>query len=147
MAAAAIDVLVAAFSTWNTNTGDPQSRISVYNGGIPGVPTYRYAVVYAGDPVYSRGSWAALAADAAGYFTVHYAATRPNSLATATNEAIELMRTGNRALVDAVYQVDGLGADIYLEQSSANPPTEVGTVIDRVTAEGSAVFTYATSRT
>ncbi len=146
MALAVQGVLQDAYAAWNTATTDASQRVTVYNGTIPGVPTTRYAVVYAGPPTFVRGSWGAAATDSTGIVTVHFAASRPGTSASPVNEANALADLGVKALVDNTMQVDGLTPDIYLEHVTTEPPNDVAVVTDRVTSEIAAQFTYSAAR-
>ena len=146
MALAVADRLMAAFTAANTATTDAQRKITVYNGTIPGVPTDRYAIVYAGPPTLLRGSWGPVAADSSGIVTVHFAASRPGTTASPVNEAIAIAEAGVRALLDNTFQVDGYSQNIYLEHVITEPPNDVAVVADRVTSEIAAQFTYTAAR-
>lgn len=146
MALAVQERLVAAFSAANTATTEPQRRITVYNGTIPGVPTDRYAVVYAGPPTLLRASWGPRAEDSMGIVSVTFAASRPNSGGSPVNEAHAIADAGVKALVDNTFQVDGYSPDIYLEHVTTEPPNDDATVLDRVTSEIAAQFTYSAAR-
>jgi hypothetical protein len=143
---AAMEILVAAYASWNAATTDPQRRISVLNGAVLGLPTDRFVAVYATTPVLTRGSFGPRAADGTGIVTVHFCATRPTAMSSPANEAIELARVGNAALVDNTLTVDGFGPGIYLVHEITEGPDTISVVADRVTSQVTSQFTYIANR-
>ena len=146
MALAVVDRLVAAFTAANAATSDAQQRVTVYNGSVPGQPTTRYVVVFAGPPVFTRGSFGAAAADATGIVTVQFAASKPDTMASPVNEANWVADVGVKALLDNTFDVDGYSPGIYLEHFTSEPPLDVNTVPDRVVSMVVAQFTYSANR-
>jgi hypothetical protein len=146
VARAAAEVLTTGYTAMNALIPLAADKVSVYVGGIPGSPTRRYVVVWAAEPDMSRGSWGARAADGGGIVSLQYAASHPDSLASAANDAARVANVGNLALVDTPLQVDGLGPNIYLSDPVSQPPFEVAVVADRVTSEISTQFTYTANR-
>lgn len=141
-------LLTAAFTGPNTSlaASDP-NRINTYRSVIPGVPSFRYALIYCGEPRRSNSTVDGLSRDANGRFQVTVAAARPNSLGSPDAELGRLVRATLDALVDVtVTDVDGLGPfTIQADEVDTYPvPTEI--VADRVTVEQALPFVFLADR-
>lgn len=141
MADAVIERIAATFATMNAGVA-AADRVSVYNSVIPSAPTSRYAVVYCGPPVLSRGSLDATVGDVYGQFQVTWAAT---GVAPA-GRAEWVARNGSYGLLDTPVNVDGLSPDIYLTHVLSNDPLTVEVVADRLTVEITTIFSYNAAR-
>jgi hypothetical protein len=141
-------VLVAAFAGPNTGLPDGSpNRISVYRSVIPGVPSNRYAVNYAGDPRRENSTVDGRSRDAVGRFQITVAASRPESLGSPAGETNRLVRAVLDAFVDLrVTDVDGLGAFVIQQDDVDTFPVPVEVVADRVTVEHALLFKYLADR-
>lgn len=145
--AAAVDaVLTAAYASANTAVGTSSpDRISVYRALIPGVPTNRYAVIYAADPNRGTAGVNLLGRDGIGRFQVTCAATAPD-----TNRAADLctwlVRATLDALVGARLSVDGWSPFVVEQDEVDTYPVPVEVVAGRDTVEQALRFQFLTDR-
>lgn len=145
--ALAVDAaLTSAFSAANTAVGSTSpDRVSVYRAMIPGIPTNRYCVIYAGHPNRQNSTTDGLSRDGVGAFQVTCAATAPD-----TNRAADLcdwmVRATLDALVDQVLTVDGWQPFVVQQDYVDTYPVAVEVVSGRDTVEQALRFTFLTDR-
>lgn len=141
-------LLTSAFAATNASlAANSADRVSVYDAVIPGVPTNRYALVYAGQARRSNSTVDGLSRDGVGRFQVTVAATRPDSLASPAPRTDWLADTVLDALVDAtVTTVDGLGPFTIQQDEVDTYPVPVEVITDRVTVEHALLFVYLADR-
>lgn len=145
--AAAVDAaLSAAFAPANNALGaDSPDRVSIYRVFPPGIPTNRYAVIYAADPGRGTGGVNLLGRDGVGRFQVTCAATAPDT-SRAADLCTWLVKTTLDALVGARLTVDGW-AQFVVEQDEVDTyPVPVEVVPGRDTVEHALRFQFLTDR-
>lgn len=145
--ALAIDACLAgAFSAANTALGSTSAdRISIYRGMIPGVPTNRYIVIYAGGPARGTSGLNGVGHDGVGRFQVTCAAMAPNST-RAADSCDWLVNATLDALVGTQLSVTGWTPFIVEQDEVDTFPIPVEVVPGRDTVEQALWFTFLTDR-
>lgn len=145
--ARAVDAcLVAAFAGANAalDPGSPD-RISTYRVMIPGVPTNRYAVIFAGGPSRTAGEGLGPSRDGVGSFQVTVAATAADR-ARAADLCDRMVEATLDALVDTQLTVDGWAPFIVQQDPVPTYPVPVEVVSGRATVEQALLFTFLTDK-
>lgn len=145
--AAVVGVLTAAFAAANAalpNSASNPDRISVYRS-LTGVPTNRYAVVYAGGPMRGTSGLSLLGRDGVGRFQVTCAATSPDA-GQAAAVLDWLANATLNALVGAELTVDGWSPFVVEQDEVDTFPVSVEVVPGRDTVEQALLFRYLTDR-
>lgn len=122
-------------------------RITVYEAMIPGTPTNRYAVVYAGEPRRAAEAFDGASRHVHGRFQVTVAATGPNSSSSPAGMTDWLVRATLAGLVDADLTVDGLTVFRVRQDEVDTYPVAVEVVADRPTVEQALLFVFDAART
>jgi hypothetical protein len=144
--ALAVDAaLVAAFAAANASLSSSPDRISVYRALIPGVPTNRYCVIYAGNPNRQNSTVDGLSRDGVGRFQVTCAATAPDT-GQAAALCDWLVTETLDALVDQSLTVDGWQPFIVQQDLVDTFPISVEVVTGRDTVEQALWFVFLTDR-
>lgn len=145
LSAAVRERLSSAFAAVNAASQD-SNKISVYDAMIPGVPTSRYCVVYAGSP--RRGSSTAdgESRDRYGRFQVTVAATDTGSQSSPAPITDRLVSAVLDALDGAQLEVTGMYPFTVQQADEDTYPIAVEVVKDRVTVEHALIFTFIADR-
>lgn len=146
LAAAVEAKLTTAYAAANAATSDPQQRISIYRSTIPGTPTNRYALIFAGDPRRGNSTVDGVSRDGHGHFQVTVAATGPNASTSPDQMTDWLVKLTLNALVDSTLTIDGY-APFRVQQDEVDTyPVPVEVVADRVTVEQALQFVFLADR-
>lgn len=145
VSAAVREKLTEAFASVNASSPDA-SKVSVYDAVIPGVPTSRYCVVYAGQPARGSSTVDGESRDRYGRFQVTVAATDTGSQGSPAPMTDRLVAAVLDALDGAELTVTGMHPFTVLQDDIETYPIPVEVVKDRVTVEHALRFWFFADR-